>query len=1227
MRSRYSSVPKTPPLQTRVIHNVSNPRYTFIALAEIASQLNHSYRAETSSASISQRHFHPSHLDCAVKCPRITDGIKSRTPSLSAVHRWILSSPTEHGFLCHHPQAAALHTSARRFASVALRSPTSRTIDANMPQKESPDSPPSKEVLFRQLEMAKLKGSRRSLVALFEQIVHEGWLNELPSETILFCAESMRYIRHPHLLTGKQGILLVQQTARALEPILDTLRQRTYHSDDILLRIQSLECHHTALTGNVTKIGTLTRRLFLAAAPTGTLDDPGIADLLFRTLIQSICAYKRNNHSDSAKGALFCVLQSWTVMRPYLFSQQRKAYTEKLYLLGNVIRKELFDVLTRCIERPGEWYQSRQALHTEQTFQHLGELLIECYGTREMPLHALSVLRSMQQIGVPVVHYSMMSVLKLLISHDLLEIADEVYAGFRDLMKADLSSEAFLHASLQYFAHKGDCESVEDIREEMINRGYSLNAPRMLWIMHVYAVAGNPDRVIEYFESFFPSCPQTDSNPQAVRPSVMHFATVIYAQSLVGGVHEMNAWLEKMVEADVSPDIRVFNHILKAFSHKEDLDAVEETTKRMRASGVRPNQVTYSLLMRMYGRRRDPINAENVFHQCLKAGLRPNQQLVLALMDAHADAGSWKGVIRVFDFLRAEHSSQLWLDVHIYNVLLKAYVLVGSPFPIVLHLMESFEINGIKPNPTTYLLAVQAACNAGKMDAARDLLAEMLSLGNQWRGSDRSALCFAHTMMMGTYLRLGDKGGAKEIYSAMQKQNIVPTSTTFGIIIRAYGNEGTLEGLRLAEEFLAALLRLDPEQKDPIWTRDPRGRTHALEDVFVPILQANNRWHNLNHVEHHFATLSEMEPGPPTILALCPLMESYSRAGDLDGVKAVWERIFETALWETRTREILHSHVGAQDKPGASLTAAREGALDGSQDELRKAGQRAQRSNILCVPLSTYISALSGAGKHNEVAHVWAKVKAHGFGFDSHNWNHLAICLVRAGEPERAFEILEKVILPFQEFTARDVAQRELKPETPFTFVEASSDWRDPGDAGKSFDPLLDHTRRDTLSQHADDLDLGRAGPAKRPYHFIQESDYYYPVASLKHISQGELGVNADSAAGDAADDDLAEGLHLYHQISPAWNHWKPHRITLHVLDAVLKRLASGRMIRPANPSDSLQLAVHEEQSVRNAEELHRRIIERFPAAVKAVYDVRYRHKRDIRKGISQKGYMNPMMN
>ncbi len=1094
----------------------------------------------------------------------------------------------------------------RAFASVAIDRPNH--CSAPTPAKP-PERHHSEKALLRWLREAKNQNDRGRLVHVFKQVIRAGWLEKLSSEDILRCAESMRFVRYPQFLEGVNTDSLAQQTSRVLEQALQTLRQRTYHSDDILLRIQCLECHCLALTGDVKQIGSAARKLLITAAPTGMLEDLKTAESVFRALTQSICAYKRQDHPDSAKGALFCVLYSWTTMRPYLFSQQEKAHSHNLYILGSVIRRCLFDVLVNNIERPGDWYQSRQVKHNPETYQHLGELLIECYTTRGLPLHALSVLRSMQQVGVPVKHYNMTSVLKVLISHDLFELADDVYADFRDLMKNDLTSEIFLHASLQYFAHKGDCESVEDIREELIRREFPLNGPRKAWIMHAYAVTGNPDQVVEHFESFFPSAAHSDSNSRIVRPSIIHYGIIIYAYSVVGDVNSMNSWLEKILATGLALDVRIFNDVLKAFSRREDLDAVEATMKQMRASGVKPNHVTYTILMRMYGRRRDPINAENVFHQALGTGLSPNQLMVLALMDAHADSGSWKGVIRVFDYIRANYSNSFWLDVHIYNALLRAYVLVGSPFATVLRLLEKFGANGLTPNPTTYLLVIQAACNSGEMDAARSLLAEMTSL-DTIRGSCRAAECFAYTMMMGAFLRLEDKDGAKEMYSAMQNRNIVPTSTTFGIIIRAYGNEGTSEGLHLAEEFLAALLRFDPDRSDPIWTNDPRGRTHALEDVFVPVLQANSRWQNTNHVEHHFSTLTDMAPGNPTILALCPLMDSYRRAGDMNGVKVVWNRIFETALWETRSRDILHDRVGTGDGPGSKLTVVRESKPDSLPSELERAGQYSQRSNILCVPLSTYISALSSAGMHAEVAQAWAKAKAHGFGFDSHNWNHLAICLVRAGEPERAFEVLERVILPFQDYTAREIAGRESKPETPFTFIEANIDGRTRAISGGQ---LPDDVQTAGVRQHAEDVELGRAGPAKRPYAHIQESEHYYPDALLKLFG--------NEPAADP-EGDLAEGLHLYHQISPAWNHWKPHRITLHILDTALRRLASGRMIRPAGVTEFLEVVEHE-GSMQAAEELHRRIIERFPAAVKTVYSSRSRLKRDIRQGITHKGYMN----
>ena len=69
-------------------------------------------------------------------------------------------------------------------------------------------------------------------------------------------------------------------------------------------------------------------------------------------------------------------------------------------------------------------------------------------------------------------------------------------------------------------------------------------------------------------------------------------------------------------------------------------------------------------------------------------------------------------------------------------------------------------------------------------------------------------------------------------------------------------------------------------------------------------------------------------------------------------------------------------------------------------------------SSILSVPLSIHMDALSAAGEHDEVAHVVQNVKDAGFEYDAYNWNQMAISLIRAGEPMRAFDIVQKVLIP-----------------------------------------------------------------------------------------------------------------------------------------------------------------------------------------------------------------------
>ena len=66
----------------------------------------------------------------------------------------------------------------------------------------------------------------------------------------------------------------------------------------------------------------------------------------------------------------------------------------------------------------------------------------------------------------------------------------------------------------------------------------------------------------------------------------------------------------------------------------------------------------------------------------------------------------------------------------------------------------------------------------------------------------------------------------------------------------------------------------------------------------------------------------------------------------------------------------------------------------------------------MCIPLSIVLDALSSVGRHTEVREVWKKVGAAGFGFDSGNYNHYAVALIRTGDVESGFHVIDRIVLP-----------------------------------------------------------------------------------------------------------------------------------------------------------------------------------------------------------------------
>jgi pentatricopeptide repeat-containing protein PET309 len=511
-------------------------------------------------------------------------------------------------------------------------------------------------------------------------------------------------------------------------------------------------------------------------------------------------------------------------------------------------------------------------------------------------------------------------------------------------------------------------------------------------------------------------------------------------------------------------------------------------------------------------------------------------------MNAHVEAGSWSGVIRSFDYLASSPTRHLRLSIEVYNTLLKAYVLIGAPFAVISNLFVKLEEKtDTRPDMYSFALLIQSACDAGMMDTAVSIFAEMdkRSAGPE---INMEITTFVFTIIMAGYLRQGDTVRAKEIYDNMCDRGIKPTAITFHMILKTYGNAGTEESVQLAESFVRTLMA--PERSERYWDRPTDSRTPALEQIYRPVMIAYTRRDKPEDVVRLYQEMLDAG-GDPSLGALTTLLDAYRRSDNILRVLEVWPQIVQLALDFSQTDIFFEG-----DNPISNRNTRR-------------------RANLLCVPLSIYINALSTAGLHQEIARAWKQLKMHGFTFDSHNWNHLSVALVRAGQPELAFEVVERVILPYQQRSDRMRMTRDRNPDTPLTFANQP-------DSGSFSEPHSEALR----------WEMERAQRVR------------------KQSNQPIIGLDLKEMRSS---DDLAHPLHILQQISPALYVWRPHEYTLRALSHVLMRLQSGLTINPMTPDvDPDQLEDTPERNIersKHAREILGRIYKKYPKTLRHVLD------------------------
>ncbi|KAF9077024.1 hypothetical protein BDP27DRAFT_1283937 [Rhodocollybia butyracea] len=857
----------------------------------------------------------------------------------------------------------------------------------------------------------------------------------------------------------------------------------------------------------------------------------------YKTLIYYIYRYHDASH------VLTMLANEWLSMGSFLLKSSGQWHYGVAQYQGAAFRKNIYRLLAH-IPRPAVVIASHFSQWGPELSKRIGQLLIDAYCYDKLPIHALEVLNQLKELKITIPLDNHLQLVRALVKEDTLGLAKDLF----NTIPRGTNYKYYLQTALHLYAHCGDHRRAESYYKLLHEQGF-INPFDTATLMHAYGVQGKSENVHIMFDDFFPI---QEDGTRANDPLVQHFGVAIYSCARSGKIDDINYWLQEMVKAGSKPNIVIYNTIMQAFARSGDIASLRKTLDQLRRSDTKPTAITYVQLMTTLAHRKDISGVEALYKEAVEVqGIVPNRRMVNTLMNAHVMAGSWKGVIRVFDYIHSDAHPRIRLAIDGYTTLLKAYVLIGAPFRVVAKIFYKLEDLNVKPDLYTFALLIQSACDAGEMETASDIFHELDKLSVN--RSEQYVDVYILTIIMAGYIRAGKHNQAKAVYEEMVARKIQPTAVTFNIMLNSYANERSAEALEISENFVKELMGL-PQKP---WDVPSYGKPSALELVYGPVLKGYSVMAMPEEVER--INLEYLSAGGiETLGTLSAQFDAYRRTHQIDKVKELWPEIFRLGV------EYVNEH-------------PRFNATENDPTEKRLL------NNVLCLPLSIYIDALSVAGEHDEIAHVWKEFQDHGFTFDAHNWNHITVALIRAAQLERAFQVVESVILPYQDQAYELIATREMHPTTPLTFTEKPDDEPD----------LL------ALGSQAQ---LRKPAASRLP--LIRRNLRY----AMSQIEEDEE-VHAD---------DLAYPIHVLHQISPAWNVWKVHGSVIRVLVDALENLRDGYLPKPVNLSEGLpqrDYSEDNEETRAQAKELLHRVYAQYPRTCQMLQNFQLRQTQREQQG------------
>ncbi|KAH6915097.1 hypothetical protein BKA70DRAFT_1557418 [Coprinopsis sp. MPI-PUGE-AT-0042] len=541
--------------------------------------------------------------------------------------------------------------------------------------------------------------------------------------------------------------------------------------------------------------------------------------------------------------------------------------------------------------------------------------------------------------------------------------------------------------------------------EKIISQGGLTDPESTRNLLLAYVNGEDMEGATRTFQRLFP--PNTPDLPRP--PTAIHFAAIFQGLVRHRNGNGMEDWITRMRARGVKANATAYGFMMEYYGQQDRPEDIVKLFEEMDREKVRADSVVYNVAMAYFSRRKDALTVESLFKRMVGEGIEPNSLLINTLMNAHVEAGSFAGVIKALKYTRARFP-RVPLSIDTHNIVLKAYLYLGAPLDHILDEFDRLRELDIEADGYTYGTIIEAAYDMGRTKTAYALFQRCIALHAR-----KPSKGYLSTAVFTTVISGLTEGGhfahATAVFKDMIRFGFKPNSMTYGAVVKAFASQGSkgassLDAERLIEELLA-------REDEELWKLPINGQSTWYEQLYAPLFH-RYRWQSARDVESIYQSIVD-KGEKPTLFMMTYLMDAYRRERNINKVLDVWPHIVQHGL--------RYLNAGAALRDAATVAAS----------------QNAQPP-ILAMALSIYMRACTSAGQHAKVAEAWKEFQKHNLRVDPWNWLDLVNSLIRAGEIFRAFELLEKVILPNRVAIQNYNPQFEEDPDTPLLFEETFVD-------------------------------------------------------------------------------------------------------------------------------------------------------------------------------------------